>query len=146
MEVDTKIEQILAELPGANCGGCGYPGCAGYADAVVKSSADMTQCSPGGVEVVKKIAAILGVEAVATELKVAVVQCRGSNEKAPKRFQYDGIQDCSASQLIMVGDKACEYGCLGLGSCVRACPFDAMEMRDDGLPYVFENKCTACGI
>ena len=146
VEVDPKIEQVLEELPGANCGGCGYPGCSGYAEAVVLSGADITLCAPGGDEVVEKIAGILGVEAVSAEPMVAVVQCQGDNEKAPKRFEYDGLLDCNAAELIMGGGKGCVYGCLGLGSCVNACPFDAMEMRDNGLPYVFEDKCTACGM
>lgn len=146
VEVDPKIEMLLEELPGANCGGCGYPGCSGYAEAVVKSCADMTLCSPGGDEVVKKIAGILGVEAITSEAKVAVVQCRGDNEKAANRFNYDGVEDCSAAQIIMGGAKGCVYGCLGLGSCVKACPFDAMYMADNGLPVVIEDKCTACGI
>ncbi|HDP99356.1 MAG TPA: Fe-S cluster domain-containing protein [bacterium] len=146
VEVDPKIERIFDELPGANCGGCGYPGCSGYAEAVVKSGADMTLCAPGGDAVIQKIADILGVESTAKQAKVAVVQCRGNREKAPDRFQYDGVEDCSAAQLIMGGAKACVYGCLGLGSCVRACPFDAMEMGEDGLPIVLEDKCTACGI
>ncbi len=146
VEVDPKIEQILDELPGVNCGGCGYPGCSGYAEAVVKSGAEMTLCAPGGNEVVEKIAEILGVEAVSKDAQVAVVQCQGDNEKAPKRFEYDGVLDCNAANIIMGGDKGCVYGCLGLGSCVNACPFDAMEMRDNGLPYVFEDKCTACGM
>ncbi len=146
VNVDPKIEQVLEVLPGANCGGCGYPGCAGYADAVVKSGAKITLCAPGGEETVKKIARILGVEAVVQEPKVAVVQCRGDKEKAPNRFIYDGVEDCNAAQLIMGGAKGCIYGCLGLGSCVRACPFDAMYMADNGLPVVIEDKCTACGI
>ncbi|OQX94793.1 hypothetical protein B6I21_08775 [candidate division KSB1 bacterium 4572_119] len=146
VEVDPKIEQILDELPGANCGGCGFPGCSGYAEAVVNSGTDTTLCAPGGDEVVLKIAEILGVEAATKEPKVAVVQCRGDKENAPNRFIYDGVEDCSAAQLVMNGAKGCVYGCLGLGSCVRACPFDAMEMRENGLPFVFEDKCTACGI
>ena len=87
IEVDPKIEQVLEVLPGANCGGCGYPGCSGYAEAVVTGAAEINLCSPGGSEVVKKIAGILGVEAVSAEPMVAVVQCQGDNEKAPKRFE-----------------------------------------------------------
>jgi electron transport complex protein RnfB len=147
VEVDPKIEAILEKLPGANCGGCGYPGCSGYAEAVVKIGAQMTLCSPGGDAVVNDIADILGVTAAATgEKKVAVVQCRGNNEKAPKRFHYAGITNCQAAQILMGGDKACVYGCLGYGTCVESCPFGAMKMGDDGLPIVIEEKCTACGM
>ena len=147
VEVDPKIEEIIEKLPGANCGGCGYPGCSGYAEAVVKSGASMTLCSPGGDAVIQDIANIMGVKAVeAGEKMVAVVQCRGDNEKAPKRFHYAGITNCHAAQIIMGGDKACIYGCLGLGTCVESCPFGAMKMDDNGLPIVYEDKCTACGM
>jgi electron transport complex protein RnfB len=146
VEVDPKIEEILEKLPGANCGGCGYPGCSGYAEAVVKSGASMTLCAPGGQAVIQDIANILGVEAADMgEKMVAVVQCRGDNEKAPKRFHYAGITNCQAAQILMGGDKACVYGCLGLGTCVESCPFGAMRMGEDGLPIVIEEKCTACG-
>ena len=146
VEIDPRIEQILEDLPGANCGGCGYPGCSGYAEAIVKDGADMTLCAPGGSDVVKKIAEVMGVSAVESEPKVAVVQCRGDREKAPNRFEYDGVEDCNAAQIIMGGAKGCVYGCLGLGSCVKACPFDALHMADNGLPVVDEDKCTACGL
>jgi len=149
VEVDPKIEKIIQILPGANCGGCGYPGCAGYADAIVKSGGEVKidLCSPGGSEVTKKIAGIMGIDAgEGAEPKVAVVLCQGDNEKAPKRFHYNGIKDCTAAQILMGGDKACVFGCLGLGTCVRACPFGAMVMSDKGLPIVLEDKCTACGI
>ena len=147
VEVDPKIEEIIEKLPGANCGGCGYPGCSGYAEAVVKSGASMTLCSPGGDAVIQDIANIMGVKAVeAGEKMVAVVQCRGDNEKAPKRFHYAGITNCHAAQIIMGGDKACIYGCLGLGTCVESCPFGAMKMGEAGLPIVNEDKCTACGM
>ncbi len=147
MEVDPRIEEILEKLPGANCGGCGYPGCSGYAEAVMKSGAPITLCSPGGETVIQEIAEIMGVEAVETgEKRVAVVQCRGDNEKAPRRFHYAGITDCRAAEIIMGGDKACVYGCLGLGTCVESCPFGAMRMDENGLPIVDEEKCTACGM
>lgn len=146
VEVDPKVEQILDVLPGANCGGCGYPGCSGYAEAVARGEADMTLCAPGGPEVVEKIAEILGVENDASSKPViAAVQCRGGNEEAKTRFQYQGISDCTAAQLIDGGNKACLYGCLGLGTCVKSCPFDAIHMGPNGLPIVDEAKCTGCG-
>lgn len=149
VEVDPKIEEIIDILPGANCGACGYPGCSGYAEAIVKSGAevDIDLCSPGGADVTKKIAEIMGVEAGETaEKMVAVIRCQGDNEKAPSRFNYQGITDCTSAQMIMGGAKGCEYGCLGLGTCVESCPFDAMYMAENGLPVVIEDKCTACGV
>ncbi len=144
--VDPKVEQITQALPGANCGACGKPGCAAYAEAVVKGETPPHMCSPGGAEVTAIIADILGVKAEVSEPKVAVVQCQGDNENAVEKYAYQGVEDCSAAELIGGGSKACSYGCLGLGSCVKACPFDAMTMGDNGLPIVDEDKCTACNV
>ena len=149
VEVDPKIEEIIEILPNANCGACGYPGCSGYAEAIVKGGGDVKidLCAPGGADTITNIAAIMGFEAgEGKERMVAVVQCQGDNAKAPKRFQYQGIADCVAAELIMGGDKACVYGCLGLGSCVQACLFDAIAMGENGLPVVDDEKCTACGM
>jgi Na+-translocating ferredoxin:NAD+ oxidoreductase subunit B len=146
VEKDPRIEKINEILPQANCGGCGYPGCSNYSEAIVSDNADVTLCAPGGEDVIRKIADILGVEAEAAEPKVAVVRCQGAHGIAKDKFVYEGIEDCNAAVLVQNGHKACVYGCLGFGSCVKACPFDAMMMQENGLPYVFEDKCTACGI
>ena len=146
VHIDPRMEQIIEILPGANCGACGKPGCQAYAEAVVKGESPPNMCSPGGSEVTEKIADILGIEAKAEEPKVAVVQCQGGHKEAVEKFHYEGIQDCNAAQLIGGGLKACSYGCLGLGSCVKACPFDAMYMNENGLPVVIEDKCTACNV
>ena len=149
VEIDPKIEKISEILPGANCGACGSPGCNGYAEAVVNSNAQIgiDLCTPGGADVSAQIASIMGLDAVsAKEPTIAVVQCQGDNEKSPKRLHYHGLTDCKAAELIMKGDKACEYGCLGMGTCVESCPFGAMIMGSNGLPIVLENKCTGCGM
>lgn len=146
VEVDPRVEQILEVLPGANCGACGKPGCSGFAEAVVKGEVGVADCIPGGSTVAKAIADILGLEAEVREPMVAVVQCQGSPDKAIDRFHYQGVMDCTAAQIISGGHKACPYGCLGLGSCVEACNFDAMEMGEDRLPKVFDDKCTGCGM
>jgi len=145
VEKDPRIEKIDEILPGANCGGCGYPGCSNYAEAVVSGEAEPNLCAPGGEEVVQKIAEILGIKAEAAEPMVAVVRCQGAHGVAKDKFEYQGIRDCNAAVLVHGGHKACVYGCLGFGSCVASCPFDAMAMQDNGLPVVFEDKCTACG-
>ena len=142
---DPRVEKIDEILPQANCGGCGYPGCAGYSEAVVSGQASIDKCAPGGNDIIEKIAKIMGMEATASEAKVAVVRCQGSSEKARDKFKYSGIEDCNAAVLISNGHKTCIYGCLGFGSCVNSCPFDAMIMQENGLPAVFEDKCTACG-
>lgn len=144
--VDPKVEEIIEALPGANCGACGKPGCSAYAEAVVKGETPPNMCAPGGADVVDIIAKILGVDSQVQDPKVAVVRCQGGHEQAVEKYQYQGLEDCNAAQLINGGLKACDYGCLGLGSCVKACPFDAMAMTSNGLPKVFEDKCTACGI
>ncbi len=146
VEKDPRIEKIDDLLPGANCGGCGYPGCSQYAEAIVNEGVSINLCAPGGEETMHKIADILGVEAEEGESKVAVVRCQGAHGIAKDKFKYEGLEDCNAEELLLGGHKACEYGCLGHGSCVKACPFDAMAMLDNGLPTVFEDKCTACGI
>lgn len=144
--IDPKVEQIIDALPGANCGACGKPGCSAYAEAVVKGETPPNMCSPGGAQVTQIVADILGVKAEAADPKVAVVQCQGNKEQAVEKHVYEGVQDCSAAELVGGGSKACSYGCLGLGSCVKACPFDAMYMDESGLPVVVEEKCTACNV
>jgi Na+-translocating ferredoxin:NAD+ oxidoreductase RNF subunit RnfB len=145
---DPRVSQILNVLAGANCGACGYPGCRAFAEAVAKGEAPVNGCTPGGTESTGKIARIMGMQAEMGEFipQVAAVRCRGDREKARELFRYQGLEDCAASQLVAGGSKACQYGCLGLGSCVRVCPFEALSMGDDGLPLVDERKCTGCGL
>jgi RnfABCDGE-type electron transport complex B subunit len=144
VEEDPKIEAVSEALPQANCGACGYSGCRAFAEAVVKGDAGATGCPVGGSEVVQNVADILGVTAGEVIHKVARVHCRGTREAAKDRGVYLGIATCSASHLVG-GNKQCAYGCMGYGDCVRACLFDAMRMGEDGLPVIFEDKCTACG-
>ncbi len=145
VEIDPRVEQILDILPGVNCGGCGYAGCAAYAEAVVNDDATVTLCSPGGTQVIQKIAQLLGLEETHTIRKVAYLHCAGSKDKAKDKYIYDGIKDCRIAALLAGGQKACEYGCLGYGSCVDVCRFDALSMGEDGLPVVDREKCTGCG-
>jgi len=144
VEVDPRELAAVEVLPGANCGACGFPGCAGYAKAVIAGTADLNQCPPGGAEVVAKLARILGVEASATARQIAVVLCQGDNRKAQLKYRYLGLEDCSAAQKIADGPKACPGGCMGLSSCQRACPFDAIEMTAEGLAVISREKCTGC--
>jgi NADPH-dependent glutamate synthase beta subunit-like oxidoreductase len=143
--VDPKVEAVDNALPGANCGGCGLPGCAANAEAIVAGKAAPNSCVAGGDDLAATIAAILGVSLEAKEPDVASPGCYYSVEKAETLYKYDGIQDCRAAHLLSGGMKLCDIGCLGLGTCVRACPFDALIMGDDGLPVVDQEKCTGCG-
>ncbi len=145
VETDPREEAVLEALPGNNCGGCGFPGCSGLAAAIVKGEAPVGACPVGGEAVAKNVAAIMGVEAGDSVRMTAYVMCSGDCEKAPKAYEYHGIQDCRmAAMLPGGGDKACSYGCLGYGSCVEACPFDAIHIVD-GIARVDKEKCKACG-
>ena len=147
---DPRIAQVSEVLPQANCGGCGYPGCSGFAGACVKAadagSLEGKLCPVGGAPVMAKVASILGLEAVASEPKVAVVRCNGSCENRPRITKYDGALSCAIANTTCGGETACAFGCLGCGDCVSVCKFDAIHMNPEtGLPEVDEDKCTACG-
>ena len=143
--VDPKIGEVADCLPGANCGGCGYAGCSDCAAAMVAGEAAPNACKAGGDSIIQAVAAVLGVSAEAGEREIAKIFCRGTHTSAERKFTYKGIQDCRAATLVSGGDKSCTYGCLGLGTCVTNCPFDALSMGDDGLPVVNEKLCTGCG-
>lgn len=144
VKTDPREEAIVECLPGANCGGCGYAGCAGYAAAVVKGEAPVNSCAAGGNAVAAKIAAIMGVEAGETERSVALVKCSGYTGHAAKRYEYVGLADCHAAAMALGGGpNECPYGCLGFGSCVKACPFGAMSVRD-GVAHVDHEICVGC--
>ena len=145
VEVDEREEAILGVLPGNNCGGCGYAGCSGLAAAIVKGEAPVGQCPVGGDPVASKIGEIMGVAAGEAVKKVAFVKCAGTCEKAKQDYQYTGIEDCGAMAFVPGGGpKSCNYGCLGYGSCVKACPFDAVHIVN-GIAVVDKEACKACG-
>ncbi len=145
VEQDPRIDIVQNLLPGANCGGCGYAGCSDLANAIVTKGAPVTSCPVCSEENRKAIAAELGVEAGEAEKMVAVVLCGGSHSRSFQKAQYNGIMDCrSASIVANGGGKACRYGCLGYGSCARACSMGAIEMRD-GLAVVHPELCGGCG-
>ena len=141
---DPRVAEITELLPGANCGGCGFAGCADYAKAIVVDDAAINLCAPGGAEILEKLAAVLGKTAQAAERKVAIVLCGGTVEQAARRSSYNGVADCAAAHTVAGGDKACRYGCLGYGSCARACPVGAIELRD-GVALVHPDICIGCG-
>lgn len=145
VHVDPRIEKIQELLPNVNCGACGFAGCAGFAKAVVKGEAEPQACIPGGSRTAGDIAEILGVEAEAAEPMMAVVHCKGGNKEAKNRSLYEGIMDCTAAILAGNGSKLCSDGCLGLGTCVAACPFDAIQVNENGVAVVKPEKCTGCG-
>lgn len=144
---DPRIDQVEEALPGANCGGCGYPGCRGFAEACVKSDTlDGYNCPVGGAECMEEVAKILGREVVEQDPLVAVVKCNGTPENRKKTSQYDGAATCTIASALYGGETDCPFGCLGYSDCVEACTFDAIYIDEKtGLPLVIDDKCVACG-
>ena len=145
VETDPRIEAVAGALPGVNCGACGYAGCDAYAEAVV-AGAPADLCIPGGHDSAAAVARIMGVQLDDERQAVrAIVHCGGGRDRCAQRYEYDGLEDCRAAHLLQAGAKACEYGCLGYGTCAAACPFGAISMEPDGLPIINWDKCTGCG-
>lgn len=144
---DPRIDDVEKMLPGANCGGCGYPGCRGLSDALVKADdLEGLFCPVGGSTTMKTIATYLGKAATEKDPMVAVVRCGGSCEARPKTNEYDGERRCSIASSLYGGQTGCSFGCLGMGDCVTVCNFDAIKINPETeLPEVDEDKCTACG-
>jgi Na+-translocating ferredoxin:NAD+ oxidoreductase subunit B len=146
VEEDPRIAAIGDVLPGANCGGCGYPGCPGFATALVKGEADPSACAPAGADTIKAIGEILGVTVAEKVRLVARLHCQGAIGVCGESVVYAGLTSCEAVTLLTPrGTRACPQGCEGLGDCVTVCPFDAIRMGDKGLPLIDEEKCTGCG-
>lgn len=144
---DPRIGIITETLPGANCGGCGFPGCSAFAGACVRNeSLEGMFCPVGGSIVMDKVSEILGVAANLSEPKIAVVRCNGTCEARPKTNVYDGATTCKIASALFKGESDCSFGCVGFGDCVDSCEFDAIHMnKDTMLPEVTEDKCVACG-
>ena len=153
VEVDPRLEKLNECLPGANCGGCGYAGCGGYAEAVLNGEAPIGNCASGGSECAAAMAAIMGVKAVDVERKVALVRCSGARSYdkdgnqitgAKVKGKYEGFKDClAATKVGGRGHLVCKYGCLGFGSCVKACKYGAIKVKD-GVAKVNPKKCVGC--
>lgn len=147
VEEDPRIDEVEKMLPGANCGGCGFAGCRGMADALVKNDDISTLfCPVGGGDTMKSIASYLGKAAPDKEPMVATVRCGGVCDKRPRTNTFDGAKSCAVVSSLYVGETACAYGCLGYGDCVEACVFDAIRINPEtGIAEVDAEKCTACG-
>lgn len=144
VEIDERVMAVREAVPGANCGACGYPGCDGFANAVVAGKAPVNGCPVGGAETVTKIAEIMGLAANASVKRVARVKCEGHSDHCKNRFDYDGFDSCVAANMLNGGPKQCLSGCMGFGTCVQVCPFDAIFINDKGIAEVDKEKCTAC--
>ncbi|MBQ5613457.1 MAG: Fe-S cluster domain-containing protein [Tidjanibacter sp.] len=147
VEEDPRIDEVESKLPGANCGGCGFAGCRGMAEALVKNDdISALYCPVGGGDVMKGIADYLGKAAPEREPQVAVVRCAGSCANRPRTNQFDGAPSCAVVASLYGGETGCTFGCLGKGDCTSVCEFGAITMNaETGLPEVDDEKCTACG-
>lgn len=141
---DPMVEKINGLLPEANCGGCGYPGCMQFAEAVARGDAPADGCVAASPETNQKIAEAVGKEISDSVKLIALVHCNGGYS-ARDEFEYHGPENCVSAAMIMGGQKTCSYGCLGFGDCVDVCPFDAIEMGENGVPVVDKEACTGCG-
>ena len=144
--IDERVNQILECLPGTSCGACGYPGCSGYAAALISdATVSNNLCTPGGAETVKQLSEILGAPAGEIASKLAFVHCRGSCDVQQKKMSYKGIKTCVAAKQLFGGEGACAFGCLGYGDCQMICPSDAICM-ENGLARINPRLCTGCGL
>ncbi len=144
VEVDERVGLVAEALPAANCGACGFAGCADYANAMVTDKAPVNLCVPGGADVAAAVADILGTEAGEVAQRKAIVACQGSLEHAGEKYVYAGLASCAANVALHGGSSSCPYGCLGYGDCAAACKFGAIEVQN-GLARVNPEKCTGCG-
>ncbi len=138
-----KAEALESALPGANCGACGFSGCSGYALAMAEGNAETGLCPPGGEDCMNACNAILGVSGTLVK-KTAIVNCVGSYDVTDDKVEYDGIKSCSAAALLVGGVPSCRFGCLGMGDCERACPFNAVSVCN-GVAIIDAKLCKACG-
>lgn len=145
VEEDPLLSSVNEQMPGSNCGACGFAGCAGYAAALTKGEATLGACPSMSETAILNICKLLGVEEVKQERKIAIVFCSGDDEHASRRAFYNGVNNCRDAMLVSAGAKSCTYGCIGLGACARACPYGAIEMTDKNIAVVHPELCVACG-
>lgn len=145
VDEDPRVEAVMEALPGANCGGCGYAGCEGYALAVVNDPAVAASlCVAGSAETSIAVGELTGKTVAAAEPQLSFRRCDKLAGKVAPRYEYQGMPSCAAATLLMGGSDICSWSCLGFGDCVQVCPFDAMKV-EDGLVHVIAAKCTGCG-
>lgn len=146
VKTDPRIEEVARMLPGANCGTCGFAGCNDFSKALIEGlTEDVSKCPVCSEDARNTISAFLGISAGSAEKKVAVVLCGGDRKLASPAALYNGVNDCRSAVLVAGGAKGCSYGCLGLGTCSRACPFKAIEITEDGMAVVHPDVCVGCG-
>ncbi len=142
---DEKAEAIRDMLPGANCGACGFSGCDGYAKALSSGEAKPGLCPVGGAGVAKNISEYLGCDAGDVTRKVALVHCMGSYDNTTDKVKYEGIETCAGAAIVAGGIASCQYGCMGLGDCMRACQYDAISICN-GVAKIDPARCKGCSM
>ena len=145
VETDERVTAIRSALPGNNCGACGFAGCDAMAAAIAAGDAPAGGCPVGGAPVAERIASIMGTEAESAERQVAFVRCGGTCDVTRAQGRYMGIRDCRSVVMNGLSIMACDYGCLGLGSCAAVCPQHAIRIRE-GVAQVDEGRCVGCGL
>ena len=141
------VDRVRAQLPSANCGACGFAGCQAYAEALVeRSDVAPSLCAPGRATVAEALAKLTGKDVGAVTDRIVVMRCHGTSAYAREEALYAGLDTCAAASLVFGGPKACKNGCLGLGDCVKVCPFDALTIGEGGISVVNESLCTGCGL
>lgn len=142
VESDPRESKIRDCLAGSNCGGCGFAGCDAYAHAIVFDGADPALCPSSDK---KEIGEIMGVALSEGVRMAAYVKCSGNCSNTRDNYVYNDEQDCRIAYLAPGhGAKKCVYGCCGLGSCAKACPYDAIKIVN-GLAKIDRDRCMACG-
>lgn len=144
VEKDEKLVKMEASMPGANCGGCGFAGCADYADAIVTKGAPMNLCAPGGAGAAAAIGKIMGADVAAGDKKVPVLHCNGTCEANARSFNFEGVQTCASAKRFYGGTGSCMHGCLGLGDCATVCPNGCISIKD-GIAAICTEECISCG-
>lgn len=142
---DEKLVDLENCLPGANCGGCGFNGCSDYAKAVYEGTAKPGLCTAGGQKTADAMGKILGLEVSCVEKQVACVFCNASCNDTAKDYDYNGLEDCNAANMLFGGNSSCKEGCLHLLSCMKVCEQGAISVDQNKNIVVDAEKCIGCG-
>ncbi len=113
------VARIHATLPQTQCTRCGYPDCAGYAQAIANGEAEINQCPPGGTEGISALAAITG--------------------RPP--LSLNPVNGHEGPRAVAIIDEA---WCIGCTLCLDVCPTDAIVGSNKLMHTVMEPYCTGC--